>query len=73
LFSSQAWNHDHIAVVCEEVKSALRWQRRHDNGLAGGGGHLEGDAGEQGIGVLVRLPELVVDPGIAVLGGGIGT
>ena len=42
-------------------------EHRHDDGLAGAGRHLEGDARQAGVRRVVRLAQVVLDPGVAVL------
>ena len=42
-------------------------EHRHDHGLAGAGGHLVGHAEQAGVGVLGHVPQLVLDPRIALL------
>jgi hypothetical protein len=39
----------------------------HDHGLAAARGHFRGDAEQAGVGVLVGLANLVLDPVVAVL------
>jgi len=44
----------------------------HDDGLAAAGGHFEGHAEEEWVGIVVGAAEVVFDPGVAVLAGDLG-
>ena len=44
----------------------------HDDRLAGAGRHLESHARQAGVGLVVRLAKLVLNPGVAVLFGDLG-
>lgn len=47
-------------------------EHRHDDRLARSGRHLEGHPGQAGVGLIVRLAKLVLNPGVAVLFGDLG-
>ncbi len=48
------------------VQSMPGDQHRHHQRLAAAGGHLEGNAIQQGIGVFVCPAQLILDPGVAI-------
>ncbi len=61
-----------VLRVGELVERLPGDEHGHDDGLAGAGRHLEGDARQAGVEVGVRLAQLVLDPGVAVAGGDLG-
>ena len=61
-----------ILRIGELVERLPGDQHRHDDGLAGAGRHLEGDAIERRAGVLGGPLEVVLQPGVAVLPGHLG-
>ena len=56
-----------ILAILELVQRLPGNQHRHDDCLAGAGRHLEREAPQAGIRRVVRGPEIVLDPGVAVL------